>query len=300
MEKERSAVLDLAKGILIILVFIGHVPYGETPLKSLIFAFHMPAFFIISGILMRSSQSLSLPFSAYAAKRAKRLLIPVIFFELLAYGEVLLHWHGTFRIGEFLGKYTEPDLWNHADWFLLSLFAGECLFRLVRAGRKNLLIPSGLGAFIAACVIRFIPLSRCLMGYFFLVCGCVLYDRFMSVQPVQIISALALYILPLRFNPVRLDMHNAVYGSPVLMVMSAIGGTYLILVLCSLLKRCVPLEITGRNSLAVMGTHMPVLEIAHRVAESDLRVGIIALIMEIPAAILCSFLPFIRPKGHTK
>lgn len=45
---ERVNFLDIAKGILIILVVIGHSNYSYT---QYIYWFHMPAFFIISGVL---------------------------------------------------------------------------------------------------------------------------------------------------------------------------------------------------------------------------------------------------------
>ena len=49
--KTRISLYDRAKGIGIICVIIGHLlTYGNLP-SSVIFAFHMPLFFLISGIL---------------------------------------------------------------------------------------------------------------------------------------------------------------------------------------------------------------------------------------------------------
>lgn len=46
----RIVFVDVAKGIGILLVIIGHVvPYGDNYLSRFIFGFHMPLFFILSG-----------------------------------------------------------------------------------------------------------------------------------------------------------------------------------------------------------------------------------------------------------
>ena len=297
MNTERSHVWDLARGILILLVFLAHVPYDDRLWKTVIFSFHMPAFFILSGILMTQSQSLQKPFPDYVRKKAYRLLLPVPLFELLAYGEVLLHWHGHFRFAEFLGKYAALDLWNHADWFLLSLFVSECLFYTV-SRKKTLILPSGLGALTAAYLIRFVPLSRCLMSYFFLVCGYVLCRIFTEDSLPTAFISLVLFIGGNVLSTVRLDMHNAVYGNAVLMIPTAFAGTWLLFFLCRRLRSFLLLEAIGQHSMAIMGTHMPLLEIAHRLASSNKAVLLIAALLEIPTVLTARLIfPFLRGKG---
>lgn len=52
MIKERDKTLDIAKGIFIILVVSGHSTF---PYTDVIYWFHMPAFFIVSGILYKEN-----------------------------------------------------------------------------------------------------------------------------------------------------------------------------------------------------------------------------------------------------
>lgn len=47
---KRNASIDIAKGIGIILVVFAHMNYTQ-PYQNIIYGFHMPLFFIISGIL---------------------------------------------------------------------------------------------------------------------------------------------------------------------------------------------------------------------------------------------------------
>lgn len=49
----RDPVYDIMKGIMIILVVIGHNRFANTELKDIIFWFHMPVFFMITGILSK-------------------------------------------------------------------------------------------------------------------------------------------------------------------------------------------------------------------------------------------------------
>ena len=48
--QDRINYLDIAKGILIIFVVLGHSDFEN---RNIIFWFHMPAFFIISGMLYK-------------------------------------------------------------------------------------------------------------------------------------------------------------------------------------------------------------------------------------------------------
>lgn len=49
MLTERINWIDVAKCILIYLVFLGHIETADDPIYMIIFTFHMPAFFILSG-----------------------------------------------------------------------------------------------------------------------------------------------------------------------------------------------------------------------------------------------------------
>lgn len=79
--KQRITIYDNAKGIGIILLIFGHLfTYGNVPF-SLIFAFHMPLFFFISGLLFTS------PHTSYTKKWVLKVIIrysiPFLFFTVL-------------------------------------------------------------------------------------------------------------------------------------------------------------------------------------------------------------------------
>ncbi len=76
MEKQRW--VDVLKGIAILLVVVGHVAGGE--LRNVIYMFHMPLFFFISGFLFRPEKDTG----RYIVKKTVHLLIPyAVFLTLL-------------------------------------------------------------------------------------------------------------------------------------------------------------------------------------------------------------------------
>ena len=50
-ENKRSLALDIAKGIGILLVVLGHCAQVVAPIKQWIYSFHVPLFFLIAGMV---------------------------------------------------------------------------------------------------------------------------------------------------------------------------------------------------------------------------------------------------------
>lgn len=55
-DKKRILFFDICKGILIAFVVLGHVMPENAPIHMWIYSWHMPAFFMISGMLMVYTQ----------------------------------------------------------------------------------------------------------------------------------------------------------------------------------------------------------------------------------------------------
>lgn len=85
MTKERVGYIDVAKGVGIILVILGHSMYGNVFLKNVIYSFHMPFFFMLSGYFLNFERSIK----SSVQKSFRMLLIPyfaVCFIQILLYG----------------------------------------------------------------------------------------------------------------------------------------------------------------------------------------------------------------------
>lgn len=66
----RLGFIDVAKGIGIICVMLGHL--GSEMIDKVVFTFHMPLFFLLSGYFLNEKE----PIREFIKKKAKRLLIP--------------------------------------------------------------------------------------------------------------------------------------------------------------------------------------------------------------------------------
>lgn len=69
--KKRMMWLDIAKGLAIILMVLGHCLSDQTALHDFIYSFHMPLFFVAAGFTMRAK-----PRGVVIKSSARRLLVP--------------------------------------------------------------------------------------------------------------------------------------------------------------------------------------------------------------------------------
>ncbi|MGE6631935.1 acyltransferase family protein [Bacillus sp. NPDC077027] len=135
--KMRLEWVDAAKGIGILLVVMAHVPTSDT-FKQFIYSFHIPLFFLLSGMMF---QPKSLSAIAFIQKKAKSLLLPYLYFSIITY----VFWFSVTRFfafkhqtdidpfvpftGIFLSNADHSRLThNPAIWFLTTLFIVEVLF----------------------------------------------------------------------------------------------------------------------------------------------------------------------------
>ena len=143
---ERMDFLDIAKGIGIILVIIGHTGFCSDGLQKFIYIFHMPLFFMISGILLRYKNGYEEAPASFVKRQVRRLLIPYFAFgviriviQAITYftQEVYSGVEGVFIARDIID--TLLFCGGSALWFLPALFGGELLlcFAVKKAGRHR-------------------------------------------------------------------------------------------------------------------------------------------------------------------
>ena len=123
--RERLDYIDKAKGLLIILAVIGHI-WQAGCLHNIIYAFHMPAFFVISGILLSYTKSYEKSYAQFVLSRIYSFGIPFIFIELLGCCTDIIRHGITLNIKGYLYNtltlnYNDPNLWFIADLFLVEI-----------------------------------------------------------------------------------------------------------------------------------------------------------------------------------
>lgn len=120
--KQRNRSIDIMKGIGILLVVIGHLVYGTSYPFRLIFSFHMPLFFLISGYNTKPTLG-DRKFLPLVYKKALGLLVPsMVYANLYHYFDM-----GHLAYLEVIRKNPLAFVIPVDEWFLTSLFASGLL-----------------------------------------------------------------------------------------------------------------------------------------------------------------------------
>lgn len=120
----RSLTLDIAKGIGIILVVVGHCIKSYTIPGIFIYAFHMPLFFLISGICFNGEKYQV--FKPFFYKRLRQLLVPAVTFSAI----IVLVSYCLLGNDNLLYNLSWKGF-PHAIWFLGVLFIVEIAYWLL-------------------------------------------------------------------------------------------------------------------------------------------------------------------------
>lgn len=131
MEKKRIEFIDIAKGVCILIVIYTHILGDLFDDLKILFCFHMPIFFTLSGLFFKTYNS----FTEFIRRKTNTLLVPFVFFYALSYivyfiKKLIFGSIQSFQIWDFVGG---TQMFNIPLWFLLSLFLMNLiLFPVIR------------------------------------------------------------------------------------------------------------------------------------------------------------------------
>lgn len=146
---KRITYFDLAKGLGIILVVLGHISDISEELRGWISSFHMPLFFVIAGMLIYIKNEEKLSGKEIIAKKFKGIIVPYLWFSLIYVPIDIMNLfihnvdNHTF-VQNLLSSITFSGI--SVLWFLPALFLGEIFaLAIIKAvssklpGKDNLL-----------------------------------------------------------------------------------------------------------------------------------------------------------------
>lgn len=118
----RKKYIDIAKAFGICLVIFGHLICGNGYLSNIIFSFHMPLFFLLSGYTEKRREMFGGGWGEYIALQFKRLIFPYILFYAITVLFV-----GYFDLNGFVRDtyLAHAGAYNNFSghlWFLVCLF----------------------------------------------------------------------------------------------------------------------------------------------------------------------------------
>ena len=137
MDKKRLSWVDITKGFLMILVVIGHFPGQlDFPLGKYIYWFHMPAFFILSGMFFKPMLEKG-QLKTAIHKRFMQLIVPYLFFLVTI---TVIRYGMEIGSGNMDASWYLNDLWTlviggrfargayGVFWFVTTLFFTHLFF----------------------------------------------------------------------------------------------------------------------------------------------------------------------------
>lgn len=138
---DRIEWIDLLKGLAIILVVMGHMPYddGCVALKSGIYSFHMPLFFLLAGFTAALSMSRSANPWGFIRKRLVGVFIPYLAWSFMISPFASLNAYQQYSFDACLNNFVTG---NVACWFLPCLLGLQLLFSLYTACTGRLKNPA--------------------------------------------------------------------------------------------------------------------------------------------------------------
>lgn len=243
MINKRIDYLDVAKFIGLLLVCFCHIPMPEGNFHVWVYSFHMPLFFIVSGIFFS-------PDKFDVGKSALQMLVPFVIFNIIAL--VISMFIGTVSTGmvklpdvtsDFIirSKYTIGPSWFLLSLFVLRVYCGiilkylnnRCLVASSFLIMLVFYITSDSGFwYVLSLGSTVLGLPFYLSGYYFK--GIFLEDRLIGKWWLPI-AALGLSILALINGQVEIYNHD--YGRNVVsFIVFGLAGTLFIIALSRYVK----------------------------------------------------------------
>ncbi len=236
MKHRRLVFLDYAKGIGILLVILGHI-YGNNNdinrkiISVFIYSFHMPLFFIISGILIKYNNEKFEKKLFY--KMFCKILVPYLLFSFIKIIDNVV----TYKLGfnNFILNCLDTFLGLGIDvlWFLPALFIGKSLFLIFNyyINNKYIRLTIIIMFFLISMFITekhsilLIILARSIIALGFITIGYYLYEFIIS-KNIIIIYLIFLLIIQVIFSKMNgfVDLNNLVFNNKFLYLFNSLNG----------------------------------------------------------------------------
>ncbi len=288
MEHKRIIWLDIARGLAMLCVIYGHVLPRNVGFGKWIYSWHMPIFFIITGILLSIKDDWKkMTYCQLFKKDIKSIMYPYAIFNVIEVIKICF----TISIKDALTGVFHFCILDglQALWFLSALFvARQIFFQLLKHTNKKEIVIAFVAIIIFASsmisiaggylanldrdmriidkLYKFVIIyNRSLIGFIFLMFGftCTNYLRsFRFNYFAKIVLLVCLFVFSASlfdFNSV--DLHFSNIGNPLLFYLLAIAGSACIFIFSDIISHffvASVIRFVGCNSIVFLITHIPI------------------------------------------
>ena len=321
LQRQRTSFIDIAKGILILVVIFHHIMFAANEVKvsgdfslnlyllPLYASWFMPAFFVITGYCSNFNKD----FSVFIINNMRTLLWPAITFFLMTTIYGLILFPDITSIGDTLA--TIPI--RGFNWFLMAMFISKMLYWFINRCVQNNVLKGIFVVMIAVAAIFFNDINFLNGNWFhhrhalyltlFLYIGQVSREKKLFL-PKYLMYATILFIvvvltcmklngitpgiagLWINFNVCQIPLH----------VILALTGTAMVLYMSMLISKCKLLEQIGKDSLIYYIFHIDIIRTVLPVIcgfvftpVGVLPVLLIDSVTVVVVAVICSMITYI-------
>lgn len=275
IEKKRKQWIDIAKGIGIILVVLGHVTKNRILIR-IIYSFHMPLFFFLSGYLINKNCGARIFDIHYIKNKFIQLILPFCEYRII----LVVYWLLIER------QFRELDV--GPIWFLPVMFFTYIMISIILPYLKKLKYKCFL--LISFILLLFVGLSfrsyfynlnetllnelyvsaiRVLAGCSWMIIGMIAQDVYIYLKTINykvVLILAAIICLSLSIVNGDISLFNLQFGkSYLLYYLEGISGIVTVIILSKVLGTNDLLEYLGKSSMIVMAFHEPIKRIIFKV-----------------------------------
>lgn len=270
MEKGRIGFIDLAKGVCIVLIVLGHTGiYVDFPGLTLM---RTPLYFALSGLFFKDYGG----FLQFLVRKTNKILVPFLFFYICSYAifylcNLLFPGLIVSDARGILDVFTQVQYFNGPIWFLLALFWCNIAFCAVSLGVKRETARAVIvfAIFAVGYAVEkmgiFLPcvLDAAMVGMPFFYFGYLLkkspllypsrFDKYNL--PVALLLFAVAYFTDIVFRPVIHFHDKFISGNLLAMALLACSSVTGLLLLCKAVRWLPVVSYLGRYSIVTLCLH---------------------------------------------
>ena len=272
--KTRIEWLDIAKGLGVFLVVIGHLWYNclFPVVNQIIYSFHMPMFFVLSGFVFKKGQ---LKLGSFIVAKSKRLLLPTFIFFVLGVIALIISKASLITILKTFFFIEGFCPLNAPCWYFITLFQLLVIAYFFNLDKLSflfkgivILVVLILGFFVYEFEI-FLPfgINRTIISLVFFTIGSMIGQANRENKKIQktylkVLTCLVFIILWLLFGVVlngKVSFYQMDIGNYCYFIIAGVCGSIVFIEFSKLLQNTKILKRflikTSQNSILIIGTH---------------------------------------------
>lgn len=270
---------DYAKGIAMVLIIIGHaIGMSEFELK-LIYSFHVPLFFVISGMLLYYTNTVEKTWVHIIKSWAEHMLIPVIFWEMVL--SLFYCFAKKISVLQLFKNSITLNFNLSVLWFIPCLLLAEIIWIIIiKAWKKEMSIYAICIIIICSAVVAELVTNlffrRVLIATVFVIFGYGIEQSRVRKKSaynysISIMTNITLVIIwsATTLLNLRVDLSAGVLGNIFLYYIHSLAGCLIVIIICEWLPERLPVVgWIGRHTMGFLVTHVFIRHAIVRIEEA--------------------------------